>query len=237
MTPCSGCLVTMDFEYIDIRPLSPAYELFTLCNVRITLSITYIETKSYEGGYNEDMTEKTIIWASLAWPSIVTHQSRLTSTNRLERGWAVGRSDEGRIFSYMYGLKLTTDWQLQTVLIIDQLNDRAIELRKTDQKWYEVTSNKHLKTLDGVPFIDISVSPFTNTLPIKQLSLTENTTQIEAIFFDENTFSLRKVQQKYSKLDDTTYKYQDVEQPDFSAILQLDEDGLIIDYEHLFKRL
>ncbi len=35
----------------------------------------------------------------------------------------------------------------------------------------------------------------------------------------------------------TTYRYQDVEQSAFTARLTVDNDGLIINYEHLFKKL
>jgi hypothetical protein len=106
-----------------------------------------------------------------------------------------------------------------------------------DEKWYDGNDN-HLTAFDGVPFIDLSISPFTNTLPIKQLQFDgDKPQQIETLYFDENRFSIRKVRQVYSKLDERTYRYQDVELPDFAADIVVDDDGLVIDYPQLFKRV
>jgi hypothetical protein len=57
------------------------------------------------------------------------------------------------------------------------------------------------------------------------------------IYFDENRFSIRKVQQLYSKLNDRTFRYKDIELADFVSDIVIDEDGLVVDFPSLFKRV
>jgi hypothetical protein len=123
------------------------------------------------------------------------------------------------------------------VTIKSLLDDREINLTCENKKWYDGHGD-HLTEFDGIPFIDLSISPFTNMLPIKQLRFDGDKPQkIETLYFDENRFSIRKVQQLYSRLNDRTYRYQDVELPDFVVDIVVDDDGWVIVYPQLFKRV
>jgi hypothetical protein len=109
-------------------------------------------------------------------------------------------------------------------------------MHKGDQ-WYD-GAGQHLTEFDGVELVDISISPFTNTLPIKRLHFEgEQPQKVDIIYFDENLFSLRRLQQVYSQKDERTYRYQDIELPGFVSDIVVDEEGLVVDFPELFRRV
>jgi hypothetical protein len=180
---------------------------------------------------------QTLVWQSLAWPSNVIHQHMTAAQAHYGHGFVAGRSDEGLPLAIEYEIALTAEWEVSQVRIKSLVDGREISLICEDKKWYDGQGN-HLIEFDGIPFIDLSISPFTNTLPIKRLRFDgDKPQQIETLYFDENRFLIRKVQQLYSKLNEKTYRYQDVEQPDFVVDLVVDNDGWVIEYPQLFKRV
>jgi hypothetical protein len=87
------------------------------------------------------------------------------------------------------------------------LDEHAIRLVHNGNKWYNGKS-QYLTEFDGIEFVDIFISPFTNILPIKRLHFEGKQPQkVDVIYFDENNFSLRKVQQIYSHMGERTYCY------------------------------
>jgi uncharacterized protein len=179
---------------------------------------------------------KKVVWQSLAWPAIDVFYLT-TNQNISGRGIVVGNSDHQVAFAIEYKVILSLAWIVEEVAIKSLLDDRRLVLKHTDGKWRDGSGN-HLGAFDGVSFIDISLSPFTNTLPIRQLTFDADTPQkIDVIYIDLPDFSLRSVGQYYSKLGSDTYRYQDVETPDFVADIAVDQDGLVVDYPRLFKRI
>jgi uncharacterized protein len=180
---------------------------------------------------------KEIVWESLAWPSMVVHHTEITGQGINGHGFIVGKTDQAIPVAVEYNVSLTPAWQIQKFSIKSLLDHRIIELVHTGEKWYESSGKEH-EEFAGMQLLDISLTPFTNTLPIKQLAFEGNKLQkIEVIYFDENVFSLRRVQQLYGKVTDTTYRFQDIELPDFAQNIDVDEDGLVIEFPQLFKRI
>lgn len=181
-------------------------------------------------------TAKNIVWQSLAWPSIEVLQ--LTKDHGIfVHSVVVGQSDSHTPFAVEYNLHLTAAWALATVTIKSLLDNRTILLTHRGEQWFD-GSGSHLAAFDGVPFIDISLSPFTNTLPIRCLAFEHGARQkIDLIYLDLPAFTLKKVQQYYSKLDNKIYRYQDIEIPDFVADITVDNAGLVVTYPGLFKRI
>lgn len=86
-------------------------------------------------------------------------------------------------------------------------------------------------------FIDISLTPFTNTLPINHLHLTDNCEkEINVIYIDILRGELEPVKQIYRKISDLSYHYENVPN-DFEAEIVTDEDGFVAFYPNLFKRI
>ncbi len=176
------------------------------------------------------------VWQSLAWPGTVVNRLTTIDQAATAHGWATGRTDRGFPFVYEYTVGLR-DWVVETATVTDQLRQRTLSLTHQAGQWRDA-NGANLPQLDGVSFIDLSITPFTNSLPLQRLTFKGHQPQtIEVVYFDENDFSLRRVQQTYHQTGPRTYRYDDVEQPSFTAQLAVDEHGLVVDYEHLFKRV
>jgi hypothetical protein len=179
---------------------------------------------------------RVIVWQALVWQSTVIHIHTVNEGIH-GHGFAVGKTDNNIPFAMEYDMALTEDWNIKEMSIKSLLDERFIVLMHEDKQWYN-DKGQHLNEFDGIEFVDISISPFTNTLPIKRLQFKGKQPQkVDIIYFDENKFCLRKVQQIYSHVGERTYCYQDIELPDFVSNIVVDEDGLVIDFPKMFRRV
>jgi hypothetical protein len=95
-----------------------------------------------------------------------------------------------------------------------------------------------LSEIEGCIDIDIAATPFTNTLPIRRLQLAEGERRpISVAYISTPALQVSRAEQAYSCLGlNREYRYEGIFR-DFSANLTVDDDGLVIDYPTLFKRL
>lgn len=92
---------------------------------------------------------------------------------------------------------------------------------------------------DGCIDIDLSVTPFTNTLPIRRLRFgpSDGPVSLTMLYVPFETLEPRPDGQIYTCLEPARrYLYQAAERP-FFAELATDADGLVTDYPGLFERV
>jgi hypothetical protein len=81
--------------------------------------------------------------------------------------------------------------------------------------------------------VDLSFTPATNTLPIRRLGLEVGDEQELAVaWLVWPELRLERAVQRYARLGEDRYRYA---QDDFEAELTVDEDGLVLEYEGLWK--
>lgn len=108
-----------------------------------------------------------------------------------------------------------------------------IELQKHGYNW--MLNDKLIAALDGVADVDISLTPFTNTLPIKRIAFKEqNPAIIEVVYFDVLGHNILPVKQIYTQVSSDEYIYQNLA-TSFSAHITTDPQGLVKSYPKLFK--
>ena len=91
-----------------------------------------------------------------------------------------------------------------------------------------------LETNEAIHFIDISLTPFTNKLPIDYLIYHEEQEIISPILFiDIENQKIAIYHQKYSIIEETVL-YQNIETK-YSNKLKIDSDHLVLDYPGVFK--
>ncbi|MFP3675094.1 putative glycolipid-binding domain-containing protein, partial [Bacillus sp. SIMBA_031] len=89
----------------------------------------------------------------------------------------------------------------------------------------------------GFKYIDISLTPFTNTLPIHHLKLQENNPQeIDVIYIDVLNHHIKPAQQRYTRTAANKYLYENI-QTYFKAEILVDENGLVVTYPDLFEKI
>lgn len=141
-------------------------------------------------------------------------------------------------FKMDYEIELDQQWVIRSFLIRSSLfnMDQTLSLKHDGYgKWYG--ESKEWKTLEGCMDIDISVSPFTNTLPINRLrpSIGESNA-IDVVYIDIPSFRISKASQQYTHIGEHVHRFTNAE-GDFTADIQVDNDGLVVHYPGLFERV
>lgn len=177
-----------------------------------------------------------IVWEGTDWKSI-----ECLSWREEDKEWTITSHITGFIeglpFGIYYTIELDSKWQAQHFLISDLNNpDNVIDLYSdTKGKWFD--RDEAVNALEGCMDIDITLTPFTNTLPLRRLDPEKGKrTRIEVLYVRLPEFTFEKVEQYYTKLDDNKYLFE-MPEIDFKAELQVDANKMVMDYPGLFKRI
>jgi len=137
-------------------------------------------------------------------------------------------------FGLRYWWELDPSWRTQT-LRIDRTDDADKSLlveRSGDTKWR--VDGKNRPDLAGCHEVDVSATPFCNTLAIRHLGTAGG--ELLALFVDAPSLACQPSRQAYEPLGPRAWRYLDKGVADgFTARLDLDEEGLVAKYEHLFE--
>lgn len=172
-------------------------------------------------------------WAALVSPGteeLVLHtEDGVISADSVVEGGRAGES-----VRVSYHLELDPAWQVRRVAVQDR-DGRVDLLREPDGTWRD-GNGVTLPALAGCTDVDISVTPFTNTLPIRRLQLAAGeSAEIRVVYIQSPGLNVRPVRQQYTNLGDGRYRYEALE-TGFAAVLTVDADGLVIEYPGLFRR-
>lgn len=180
---------------------------------------------------------KLAVWRAELWTATECFLLKPTLDGMLAESYITGRSPEGTPFAVAYKMELTADWRMKHLSVFSLL-DVHKRLRLVSDfagHWFNGSREQQF-ALDGCEFVDIALTPFTNTLPIKRLALTAEPTPVDTIFIDLPSFTVGKTQHFYSKRDEGVFYFQDVK-AQTKAEITIDADGLVQEYTGLFKQV
>lgn len=145
---------------------------------------------------------------------------------------------EDKIMRIDYQLQLDWAWRTISVMANSRHGEHTNALSFTSDTngnwWFNGAAVDEFKDCIDV---DISVTPFTNTLPIKRLKLNNNEQQlIKVLYINLSKEELLVMEQRYTRLSAASYLYQNVGSK-FEAVITTDENGLVINYPEIFERL
>lgn len=180
--------------------------------------------------------QKNILWTGIEYHSL--ENCILTIT---DKGSAINSSIIGTyanaLYKIEYRIRANQHWETTFFEIRSQMYDKLeiIDFRKEGKESWHVNGQPDEK-FDGCIDIDISLTPFTNTLPINRLKLSEKEDeQIKVLYVGVLGRKMTPVLQKYTKLSPTDYKFENVPN-DFESVISVDDLGLVVRYPGLFKR-
>lgn len=140
-------------------------------------------------------------------------------------------------YEVRYMIDLDKRWNIQNFVVDADVNGIKWKIigSNHDNKWQ---INSGLKAdFASFKFIDISLTPLTNTLPINSLVFKISEPQeIEVLYIDILKNEFKVVHQRYTKVYDNRYLYENTD-TDFKAILPVDKDGFVENYPGLFERI
>lgn len=179
-------------------------------------------------------TEKRI-WHGLAWQSEERFDLSETDDGYVAAGDIAGETEAGQLFVINYTVTLSPDWDIENVVVQDARAGRSLELVHKLGRWYDGRGIL-LPEFDGIEYVDISLTPFTNSLPIKTLELASpEPEEIEVIYIDAAMLAMSRATQFYAKTGDNSYLFETRDDAPFTAKIDVDESGLVTQYHGLFE--
>jgi len=139
-----------------------------------------------------------------------------------------------------YRAEMDPDWRIRRIAVTIEhagAADRSLVLHADGEGHWRDEGGAPLPQFDGCLDIDISATPFTNTLPIRRLRLQPGRVEpIRVLFIHVPTLEIEPWNQRYTGLTMESVRYESVDS-DFVRELTIDGDGLVVDYPGLFTRV
>jgi hypothetical protein len=107
--------------------------------------------------------------------------------------------------------------------------------RDEQNHWYR--NGERVNGVDDLVDIDLSVSPATNTLPIRRLALQIGESHaVDAVWVRFPELTIERLDQTYTRLDARRYRYQSG-RGTFTAEIEVDDHGVVVRYSNLWERM
>jgi uncharacterized protein len=148
--------------------------------------------------------------------------------------------DERGPFRLTYHLKWDESWRLREAELVSMTEhcSRSLNLRVDSEGRWRHVDGPVIDELEGCIDIDIWPTPFTNSFPIRRQPMTvgeRRRFRMAWVFAPDLTVHAQP--QAYTRLADRLYLFENLDGSDFRAQLPVDEDGIVLDYPDLFRRV
>jgi len=175
-----------------------------------------------------------IVWRGLLYKSR-EHCEIEKQAGRLAVKSIVAGTYQGRIYDVSYVLKINPDWCVQEFEIKTEIDGATTVIlgKKEGEEW--IINDTQRPEFQGLQYIDISVTPFTNSLPINNLHMKIGEQRdIDVLYIDILGNELKAVKQRYSRTSKDHYLYENCDS-DFSSTIEVDSKGIVKSYPGLFE--
>ena len=146
---------------------------------------------------------------------------------------------EGGPFRLEHAWELTADWRALSLRVErwDDHGRRTVRLERDGDGW-RVDGERRLD-LDGAEEPDLSVTPFCNTSVLRRVPAVEGASlTVDVAYVHGADLNVARSRQRYDYKAPGLYRYIDLGlSAGFEADLRVDEEGLVLSYEHLFERV
>lgn len=134
---------------------------------------------------------------------------------------------DGAPFFIEYEVGVDAEWRTRSVDVT--CNEITIELTADGNGSWSAPA------FDGCIDVDLGFTPATNTLPIRRAGLAVGeAADLNVAWMRFPELELERMTQRYARLADDRYRYAS---PGFTAELQVDEHGLVLEYEGLWRAI
>lgn len=180
--------------------------------------------------------QTNILWSGIEYNSLENCLVKTSHTGAEINSVIVGGYGE-KIYRVEYQIRTNQNWQTIFVEIKSQhSNTLDYFIFESDAKGNWALNGKPANQFQGCVDVDIPLTPFTNTLPIKRLNMQKGeVSEIYVLYVDLLERKITPVRQKYIRLSDTQYHYENIPN-DFEANIEVDTHGYVVDYPSLFTR-
>jgi uncharacterized protein len=184
--------------------------------------------------------EREVMWAPWEGPGLEHLRLETRDGGVVANGLVIGL-EAGRPFRISYEVRCDGRWRVREVRVATPDSERpALELLADGEGHWKRGGLEPVPELDGCIDVDISATPFTNTLLIHRLGLKPGESEeIILTYVRVPELLVGPERQRYGCLEARTdsglYRFEALPSG-FTAELPVDADGLVIDYPGLFRR-
>ena len=188
--------------------------------------------------------ERQILWSPWKGPGLEHLRLLRQEGGIFADSFILGVQEQGP-FRVHYEIHCTAQWRVRAVHV-SLLSDspQSLDLFTDEDGTWTSGEGEMLPLLHGCLDVDISVTPFTNTLPIRRLALQPGSSAtLKMAYIAIPEMHVEAMEQRYTCLEVSSsggrYLYESLKHgvSSFSAELPVDQDGLVLDYPGLFRRV
>lgn len=185
--------------------------------------------------------ERNVAWAP--WTGVGLEHLKLVQNNEdiLADGVVIG-AEEATSFRVRYEIRCDAGWRVRELKVLSLSGEgKEVRLLADGEGHWTTTTGDTVHSLDGCIDVDISATPFTNTLPIQRLMLNPGEfADLKVAYLVIPTLQTEIEPQRYTCLErgkeNGTYRFESLD-GGFTADLLVDADGLVLDYPEMFRRI
>jgi hypothetical protein len=184
--------------------------------------------------------QQDMLWMGIEESRIEHLQLHEVGSHIIADGLVVGLADSQPLrLSYVLHCDQHYQVELATIRLLTRPSHTITLRHRGDGQWTDEHGSL-LPQLRACIDVDIAVTPFTNTLPIRRLDLAPGTAAVIAVAYVEvPSLALRAASQRYTCLRRTregaVYRFESLDSG-FTADVEVDAAGLVVTYPGLFQR-
>jgi hypothetical protein len=188
--------------------------------------------------------ERQVMWSPWTGPGL-EHLHLLQQQEGIVADGLILGVMEQTPFRVRYEIHCDLHWKLRAIhLSLLGGSSRSVHLFTDGEGSWTTESGEALPSFKGCLDVDISATPFTNTLPIRRLALQSGSSAtLNMLYLEVPQLHLEVTEQRYTCLEASTsagqYRFESLVNGVswFTAELSVDGDGLVVDYPALFRRV
>jgi uncharacterized protein len=146
----------------------------------------------------------------------------------------------GEAFATRYHIVWDQKWRTKSLAVsLIGVNRGGVALSSDGLgAWRDEAEQRRLPALDGAIDVDITCTPFTNTLPIRRLGLgAGESADVVVAYIDVPSLNVTADPQRYTRLEPMRrYRFESLDS-DFVREIEVDKNGLVVLYPGLFRRV
>lgn len=183
---------------------------------------------------------REVMWSAWDEPGLGHLRLGIHDDGIVADGMVIGLTDR-RPFRVTYEVRCDAGWRVRAVRVgVPGPEPPEVDLLSDGEGNWTTLDGRALSELDGCLDVDISVTPFTNTLPIRRLDLVPTeSAEISVAYIRGTRLQAWPEPQRYTCLKQDNqgglYSFLSFD-GGFTADLPVDADGLVLDYPGLFRR-
>jgi uncharacterized protein len=193
-----------------------------------------------ESSVRRSGVEREVMWTPWERPGLEHLRLVASDDGAVANGLVIGL-EAGRPFRIGYEIRCDGRWRVREVRVATPDSAQpVIELLADGEGCWKTGGGEPIPELDGCIDVDISATPFTNTLPIRRLGLEPGESEeLTVTYIRVPELLVGPERQHYNCLEAQTdsglYRFEALPSG-FTAELPVDADRLVIDYPGLFRR-